>query len=183
MKIKYLAHASFLITSQDNLRIITDPYKTGQGLNYGAINESADIVTVSHGHSDHNNTGAIKGNPVILKEAGSRNINICHLGDLGHSLSKQQLSEIGQVDILMIPVGGFFTIDAKEATSVSHSIGARAIFPLHYKTAKADYPIKPVDEFLKDKNNVRRVNSSEVEFNKDSLPEETEIFVLQPALF
>jgi L-ascorbate metabolism protein UlaG (beta-lactamase superfamily) len=215
VKIKYLAHSSFLITSNGNVRIITDPYNVGQGLSYGPINETADIVTVSHGHSDHNNAAAIEGSPVILKEAGSRTIkgieirsipvyhdeahgtkrgnnlifcfkidelNICHLGDLGHPLNRQELSDLGQVNVLMIPIGGFFTIDAKEADSVARSIGAMAIIPMHYKTAKTDYPIKPVGEFMKQKKNVREVNSSEVKFTKDTLPREAEIIVLQPAL-
>ena len=215
MRIKYLAHASFLIISQANKRIITDPYYTGKGLNYRDINESADIVTISHGHSDHNNIGAIKGNPIIVKEAASKNvkdiyvkgipafhdeaggskrgnnlifcftvdgIDICHLGDLGHSLTERQLADIGHVDILMIPVGGFFTIDAEEAAAVARSIGAKAIFPMHYKTAKADYSIKSVDEFLQNKNNIRRIKSSEIEITRDTLPSEMQIFVLQPAL-
>ena len=53
MKIKYLAHASFLITSDKGTRIVTDPYETSEGLKHGAIKETADIVTVSHEHGDH----------------------------------------------------------------------------------------------------------------------------------
>jgi L-ascorbate metabolism protein UlaG (beta-lactamase superfamily) len=101
---------------------------------------------------------------------------------LGHPLNRQELSDLGQVNVLMIPIGGFFTIDAKEADSVARSIGAMAIIPMHYKTAKTDYPIKPVGEFMKQKKNVREVNSSEVKFTKDTLPREAEIIVLQPAL-
>ena len=67
MKLKWLAHAAFLITADDGTRIITDPYETGKGLQHGAINESADIVTVSHEHGDHNNTAAVKGNPQVVK--------------------------------------------------------------------------------------------------------------------
>ena len=67
MKIKYLAHAAFLITSEKGTRIITDPYETSPGLNHGAITETADIVTVSHEHGDHNNVAAVKGNPKIVK--------------------------------------------------------------------------------------------------------------------
>ena len=128
MQIKWLGHSSFLITSQDKNKIITDPYTVGRGINYNPINESADIVTVSHNHGDHNNAGAIKGNPRILNEAGSQTVkdieiktvpvfhdeaqgskrgndlifcfkvdgmNLCHMGDLGHQLNQQQLSEIG----------------------------------------------------------------------------------------
>ena len=67
MKIKWLGHASFLITSDSGTRIITDPYTTMQDLAYGEIKESADIVTVSHDHGDHNNVAAVGGNPEVVR--------------------------------------------------------------------------------------------------------------------
>ena len=76
MKIRYLGHASFIITSDDRTKIITDPYTTdpGSGISYGEIHESADIVTVSHDHYDHNNAAAIRGNPAVIKEAATTEI-------------------------------------------------------------------------------------------------------------
>ena len=68
MRIKWLGHASFLITSETGTKIINDPYTPGMGISYGEIRETADIVTVSHGHGDHNNVAAVKGNPVVVKE-------------------------------------------------------------------------------------------------------------------
>jgi L-ascorbate metabolism protein UlaG (beta-lactamase superfamily) len=214
MNIKWLGHASFLITTSDKKRILTDPYNTGHGISYKPINESADIVTMSHEHGDHNNAGAVKGNPVVLSKAGSQTVksidfkaiaafhdesqgsqrgndlifcfkvdglNLCHLGDLGHPLSPQQIKEIGNVDILFIPVGGFFTIDSKGATAISQALKPKVIFPMHYKNAKVEFPIAGVDDFLKDKKNVRRLNTSETEIIKETLPKETEIVVLQSA--
>jgi L-ascorbate metabolism protein UlaG (beta-lactamase superfamily) len=70
VKIKWLGHACFLITSEKGLKIITDPYKSGDPINYGEINESADVVLVSHEHFDHSNTAAIKGTPVVIKTPG-----------------------------------------------------------------------------------------------------------------
>lgn len=68
MKIKWLGHASFLITSDAGIKIITDPYAPGVfGLNYGEIKESADIVTVSHEHSDHNNVATVRGKPEVVR--------------------------------------------------------------------------------------------------------------------
>ena len=69
MKIKWLGHASFLITSDSGTKIITDPYEQILGMKYGEINESADIVTISHEHGDHNNPSAVKGNPQVLNES------------------------------------------------------------------------------------------------------------------
>ena len=68
MKIKWLGHASFLITSDAGTKIITDPYTAGGAFNYGEIKESADIVTVSHDHFDHNNVAAVRGNPGVVRE-------------------------------------------------------------------------------------------------------------------
>ena len=214
MKIKWVGHASFLVTSEEGKKIITDPYNVGGEIKYAPINESADVITISHDHRDHNNATAVKGNPTIIKDAGitkvkgiefngipsyhdtvqgsqrGKNIifcftldgiNICHLGDLGHLLSNEQIAEIGSVDILLIPVGGNYTIDAEQATAVAKSLKARIVIPMHYKTSKCDYPISGVEEFLKAKRNVRELNSSGVEYKKEQIPEEVEIVVLQHA--
>ena len=66
MKIKWLAHSAFLITAASGTRIVTDPYKFMERHNHSEFAEAADIVTVSHGHGDHNNVAPIKGNPLVL---------------------------------------------------------------------------------------------------------------------
>jgi L-ascorbate metabolism protein UlaG (beta-lactamase superfamily) len=214
MEIKWLAHAAFLITSDKGTRIITDPYETDDSLKYGRIQESADIVIVSHDqHTDHNNVAAVKGNPQIVRKTteakgikfngvptyhddvggskrGSNTIfcfeidglNICHAGDLGHLLTDTQVAAIGKVDILLIPVGGFFTIDAKTADQVCDQLKPTVILPMHYKTDKLDFPISGVDEFLKGKSNVTRVDGSEIEIKAGELPASAQIMVLKPAL-
>ncbi len=213
MKIKYLAHAAFLITSESGVRIVTDPYETSPGLKHGEIKETADIVIVSHEHGDHNNVAAVRGNPKAVRgnaeikgirikavpaahddKGGSQRgkdtifcfevdgVNICHAGDLGHVLSEEQVKAIGKVDVLMIPVGGFFTIDAKTATKVGEQLKPKVIIPMHYKTDKLDFPITGVDEFTKGKGNVTRSNSSEIELKAGTLPAVTQITVLKPSL-
>ncbi|MFC1987226.1 MBL fold metallo-hydrolase [Chloroflexota bacterium] len=236
MKIKWLGHASFLITSDAGTKIITDPYTPGGlGLNYGEIKESADIVTVSHGHGDHNNVAAVRGNPKIIKDTttwvipvvtvgtgipelprgskeikgmgfnaiptyhddaggnkrGNNNmfcfevdgIRICHLGDLGHPLSDKQAAELGKVDVLLIPVGGNFTIDAGAATEVCTKLKPKVIVPMHYKNERcSSFPVAGVDEFLKSKKGVIRPDTSEIELKKDGLPATSQIIVLKPAL-
>ncbi len=213
MKIKYLAHAAFLITADAGTRIVTDPYTTSPGLKHGEIKEAADIVTVSHEHGDHNNTNAVSGNPKIVRasaevkgikiraipaahddkggsQRGKNNIfcfevdgvNICHAGDLGHTLTNEQVKAIGKADVLMIPVGGFFTIDAKTATKVGEQLKPKVIIPMHYKTEKMDFPIAGVDEFIKGKSHVTRVNGSEIELKAGTLPAATQIMVLKASL-
>ncbi|MCX8126881.1 MAG: MBL fold metallo-hydrolase, partial [Dehalococcoidia bacterium] len=91
MKIKWLGHASFLITSSDGLRIITDPYTPGGDLRYAPIRETAEIVTVSHGHFDHGNVSAIGGKPEVVKRSATVRgiqfsaIDTFHDGVLGSS--------------------------------------------------------------------------------------------------
>ena len=109
-------------------------------------------------------------------------IHLCHLGDLGHLLSDKELDEIGPVDILFIPVGGLFTIDPKEATGVAGQIKPNVLIPMHFKTGKCGFPIAPVEDFLKGKTNIRRPRASEVTFHRETLPQRTEIVVLEHAL-
>jgi len=107
---------------------------------------------------------------------------ICHLGDLGHVLSQNEVEAIGAVDLLMIPVGGFYTIDSKEASQVAGQLNPSIIIPMHFKTGKCEFPITPVEEFTKGKANVKVMSSSEISLDKGGLPKETEIIVLQHAL-
>jgi L-ascorbate metabolism protein UlaG (beta-lactamase superfamily) len=108
-------------------------------------------------------------------------VKLCHLGDLGHRLSQEQIAEIGEVDILFIPIGGVFTIDSKMAGTVTDDIKSKIAMPMHYKTAKCDWPLNTIDDFVANKKNVRKLNSSEIELKAGRLPEVTEILVLQPA--
>jgi len=109
-------------------------------------------------------------------------VRVCHLGDLGHQLDGAAVVAIGWVDVLCVPVGGYYTIDAGEATAVCTSLSPKVILPMHYRTAKVQYPIGPVDDFLKGKMGVKRLDASETEFKAGSLPAGMEIVVLKPAL-
>jgi len=109
-------------------------------------------------------------------------IDICHLGDLGHTLSEKEIKEIGSVDLLLIPVGGYFTIDYKEAQKVSDQLKPKILIPMHFKTDKCGLPISPLDDFLRGKSNVKWAKASEVTLNKRELPKEMEILVLEHAL-
>ncbi len=214
MKVKWLGHSSFLITSDVGTRVITDPYTPNEKLTYGEIKESADIVTVSHEHGDHNNVAAVGGNPEVVREAakvrgitfrgistyhddadGSKRGNntifcfemdgmvVCHLGDLGHPLSEQQVKEIGRVDILLIPVGGNYTIDAKVATEVCNKLTPGVVIPMHYQNERCPgFPVSGVDDFLNEKTLVSRQDISEVDIMEVNLSDTTRIITLQPAL-
>ena len=218
MKIKWYGHAAFLLTSDQGLKIIIDPYEPGAfggQLSYGKIKDQGDMVITSHDHADHNYTKDLPGTPQVVKGSGSKtikgisikgiptyhdptkgsergtntiftikldDIQLCHLGDLGHLLSEKELAEIGPVDILMIPVGGFFTIDPKEATRVAEQIKPKVLIPMHFKTEKCGFPIASVEDFLKGKTNTKRARASEAAFDKATLPQQMEIVVLEHAL-
>lgn len=108
-------------------------------------------------------------------------IKLCHLGDLGHLLSQAQVDEVGTVDILFIPVGGFYTIDAAGASQVCDQLKPKVVIPMHFRTPQCTYPIAGVDNFLRGKKNVKRVDSSEIEFRPEELPTATEIVILKPS--
>ncbi len=108
-------------------------------------------------------------------------IRICHLGDLGHELSGVEITKIGQVDVLMVPVGGSFTIDAGVASRICDQIKPGVAIPMHFKTDKCDFPISGVDDFLEGKAGVSRAGASEVELKKEQLPQAIEIIVLEHA--
>ncbi len=217
MKVKWLGHACFLITSDSGTKIITDPFNVGGGINYPEIKESADIVLLSHEHGDHNNTGAIKGNPQVIKEVGTKEakgikfkgigtyhddakgtkrgrntiyvfevdgVKICHLGDLGHELNNAQIAEIGKVDVLFIPAGGFYTCEVQVATDVCTKISAKVVIPMHFKTSKVDTSlfgaIVGCDEFLRGKTDINRRDSNEIEFKAGQFPTATQIVVFSP---
>jgi L-ascorbate metabolism protein UlaG (beta-lactamase superfamily) len=86
------------------------------------------------------------------------------------------------VDVLLIPVGGYYTIDAKAATQVCNQLKPGVIIPMHYKTEKGIPNIVGVDEFLKGKSNVTRQDLSEVELKREELPASSQVIVLRPAL-
>jgi len=214
MKVKWLGHSAFVITAEDGTRIMTDPFGDYPGLSYEPIQETVDIVVVTHKHGDH--WGAkIKGNPKIVTGKGTTKVSgiefkglqtyhdtskgsqrgentvfcftvnglrVCHLGDLGHQLSESEIAEIGHVDVLMIPVGGYYTIDAVTAGRICDQIKPGLIVPMHYSNDKCAFPVSGVDEFLKGKSRVKRLDSSEAELKLEQLPEATEIMVLKHAL-
>jgi L-ascorbate metabolism protein UlaG (beta-lactamase superfamily) len=125
--------------------------------------------------------GRQRGNNIVFVITVDR-LNICHCGDLGHILSAADIALIGPIDIQLIPVGGFYTIDANDATAVVKQLNPKIVIPMHFLTDKCSFPIKPVDEFLKGKTNYRMGTSSEIELAADSLPAKQEIVVLQHAL-
>ena len=133
-------------------------------------------------HHDPSKGSERGNNLVFVIEADG--LRVAHMGDLGHTLEKAAIEEIGKVDVVLLPVGGFYTIDAAEAAKVVNDIKPSVVVPMHFKTEKCDFPIAKVEEFTKGKTGVKSTGSSEIEIGKSSLPKgpEPEIMVMEYAL-
>ena len=146
MKLTWLGHSSFRLEESTGTAVVTDPYHSNVGYDMPAV--SADIVTVSHNHQDHNNIEGVLGSPAVLNRAGAYEIggvhilagrtyhdeskgaergenlvfryrmdgvDLCHMGDIGEECNAFLVDTLMPVNVLMIPVGGTYTIDAKQA--------------------------------------------------------------------
>lgn len=171
MKLTWLGHACFLL-EQDGYTILLDPYAGVEG--YPPLRAAAHRVLCSHQHFDHNAVelvekrpprespfaireiaafhddrgGAVRGeNTVRVFSAGG--VTAAHLGDLGHQLSQEQAAAIGPVDLVMIPVGGTYTVDAAGAKQVCETLMPRWIVPMHYRHTPYGLPnVDGVENFL-----------------------------------
>jgi L-ascorbate metabolism protein UlaG (beta-lactamase superfamily) len=85
---------------------------------------------------------------------------LCHLGDLGHTLSNDDIDAIGNVDILFIAVGGNYTIDGKEASEITKKIDPKIVIPMHYKTSNLSFPLDGVETFLTYMKNASKIDSN-----------------------
>lgn len=226
MDIYPLGHSAFRIKGK-SASVVLDPFDPKMiGLKFPKV-ETPDIVTISHGHGDHNFlealglsapvTGSgrsgetfiaagpgefeIKGVTIVgvptfhdEKNGAERGantafklvvdeVNVCHLGDLGHKLTDQQVDALGNVDILLIPVGGFFTIDAKVAAEVVAQIEPTIVIPMHYKreglAPQLAEKLESVDKFLKEMGAEAVSPANKFNTSKDKLPENTTVVVLE----
>lgn len=130
-------------------------------------------VTTFHDENKGQDRGR---NTVYVMEVDG--LRVGHLGDLGHALSDDEVRAVGAVDVLLAPVGGYYTIGPEEAKAVAEQLGARVIIPMHYKTDALGFPIQPVDDFLKLMDTVERAGSRTVELGRDDLDRAPRVIVL-----
>jgi len=151
----------------------------GKGGDWAKIDEKVKDVRVRTVPTFHDNEeGAKRGkNSVFVVEADG--LKLCHLGDLGHELTDEQVAAIGPVDVLMIPVGGIYTINGETAKKVVAQLKPRLfILPMHYGT-KANSDLLPIDEFLDGQKNVRKNEENNVlEFPADLKADKPAVVVL-----
>ena len=114
----------------------------------GEYRPEADVrVTAVRGF--HDDAGGSRRGETLLFLVEAEGLRIVHLGDLGCALAAEQAEVLKNPDVLMVPVGGFFTIDARQAKETARQLGARIVLPMHYKTVyNSDWPIAGPEEFL-----------------------------------
>jgi len=105
-------------------------------------------------------------------------ITVCHLGDLGHVLTTEQVEEIDDVDMLLLPVGGKSTLNAATAAEVIRQLEPKVVIPMHYKTPVLERELDPVDNFLKEMGIERPASQPKLSFNPSNLPTSTQVFLL-----
>jgi L-ascorbate metabolism protein UlaG (beta-lactamase superfamily) len=209
MEITWLGHSCFRLRGKQ-ATIITDPFSPATGYNLGK--QTANIVTVSHDHQDHNYTAGVGGSPHIVSRPGEYEISgvlviglatyhdavkgaergkntvflleteemsICHLGDLGAPLSDSQIEEIGKVDVLMVPVGGVYTIGASAAAAMVRQMEPKIVLPMHYKTASGGANLEPLDNFLREFGVSALLPQAKLNVNKNNLPITTQVTLLE----
>lgn len=129
-------------------------------------------ISTYHDHHKGQNRGS---NIVYVFELDG--MRVCHLGDLGHIPNDEQLKAIGKVDVLLIPVGGVYTIDGDEAAEVVNMINPKIVIPMHYKTKELKFELEPIDKFLKHFNKIEKINKPEIQLNKEDLTKGTVLVV------
>ena len=172
MRLIWNGHACFTLeTAQGTL--VTDPYADGSVPGLPPVRLTADAVYCSHGHSDHNaaqlvtltgkdftvsveelptfhddQKGALRGENV-MRIFSAEGMRVAHLGDLGCPLTPEQKARLTGLDALLIPVGGYYTIDAAQADEIARQLQARVVVPMHYRGEGFGYDvIAPLDRFL-----------------------------------
>lgn len=110
--------------------------------------------------------GALRGNNIIflIEIDGYR---ICHLGDLGHILNNDEIINLGDIDVLFVPIGGNITLGGKEASVLCQKVNPKIIIPMHYKTPRIKINLEGVDKFFKYMKNGEKLVSNSIEFNGD----------------
>ena len=215
MLIKWLGHACFKLMLKDGRTIIIDPYDPKVG--YKPVEETADIVIVSHDHYDHSYTDGIKEGYKLIRGAGeykengieitgipaphdenggadrgqvvcniiaAEGMRVMHMSDIGAMPDDDFFEKIGKIDILMIPVGGVYTVDAKGAFAIMERIAPNITIPMHYMTPCVTLKLAGVHDFIKLASKVRDVSTqleSCMEVTADNLKKRQRIIVMQNA--
>ena len=193
MKITYYGHSCFTLETA-GYTIALDPYDEHVP-GYTPLDIEACAVYCSHGHSDHCAIDKVRlvpggeNDPFDIVEMETyhddcegekrgtnwmrifeaEGIRVAHLGDLGCELDPEEASELSGVDVLLIPVGGYYTIDAKQAKAIVEQVRPRIVIPMHYRTGNKGFDvIADVRDFLELCENVTTFGDSTLVLDADT---------------
>lgn len=211
MEITFVGHACFLIRFDTGLTVCFDPYKPGSVPGLSDANVSADEVYCSHSHRDHCDyesvgkpfdpyegpapevkiirtfhdevQGAKRGRNNVTKVT-SGNETVVHMGDIGCDLTDEQIEEIKGCDLLLIPVGGFYTIDCRKAHDMVGQIDPKVVIPMHYRSKLFGYDeISGREEFVELIGNDEDREIISRRFICDELPKVKSLLLMEPLKF
>ena len=229
--IEWYGHSCFLLTLENDYKILTDPFST-EWVPYQPPSGNVNVIFSSHDHFDHNAVDIVPSD-YVLRASGTEatffgtkkgkpfegqgdfsfdlggmeltcttipsfhderqgelrgpngiirfnvaDIVFVHLGDLGHTLESEMEEEIGDVSVLFVPVGGGSTIDSAKAAEIVRSLSPRIVIPMHYKTPAITRELETVENFLKRAGGKEIVPQPRLNVNKNNLPLNTELVVL-----
>lgn len=130
----------------------------------------------------HDNEGGVKRGQNTVYRIEIDGMSVVHLGDLGHTLTDSQVESLGVVDILFVPVGGVYTINAQEAANVVHEVEPSMVIPMHFGRSDLDQKafgqLQPLSVFLKEMGSPESSGQPKLVITKDKLPEELQVIVL-----
>lgn len=155
-----------LVSNKDSVIIQGEADKTAKG------------VKVKSFHSFHDKSeGQARGENTIYRFEMD-GFGICHLGDLGHMLSDEKIQRIKPIDVLLIPVGGKFTIDGREAADITRKLDPQVVIPMHYKVQGLKVPISGAEQFLGQMEGERKLEEMET-LELEELPAEKKVVKLK----
>lgn len=126
----------------------------------------------------HDNVNGYKRGENVIFTYEADNFKICHLGDLGHMLKDELIDLIGDLDVLLIPIGSNFTLDAEIAYKLCKKVQSKVVIPIHYKTPHLAFPGEGIEKFIALMKNAMNLNSNILDLN-DILPDKNQVKILK----
>lgn len=206
MEITWYGLSCFRITERGRIAIVTDPFSDSIGIPSPKL--KSDVVTISHDVAGHNFIEAIKTDPHVLRgpgeyeiggvfvtgvalhdlETGRQNVaylfdydgmTVLHLGDLAHVPDQSVVEALGQVNVLLVPVGGGLGLKATQAAEVVALIEPYFVVPMHYALPELALDLEPADKFLKAMGVSKVVESDTLKVTAADTPEQPQVIILR----
>ncbi len=207
MEITWYGLSCFRIAERGRITVVTDPFSDSIGIPSPKL--KGDMVTISHDEPGHNFIEAVKGDPHVLRGPGEYeiggvfvtgvalhdpesnrqnvaylfdydNLTVLHLGDLSHVPDQSVVEELGQVSVLLVPVGGGKSLKAAQAAEVVALVEPYFVVPMHYDLPGVNIELDPLEKFLKAMGVSKVQESDTLKVSAADTPEQPQVVVLTP---